>query len=79
MRPDTIISTLRGPVFRAVRRLQRAFREKRYMQWYDEQEGWDNFVDCVVAWVECRGRYSQEQNFTVFPNANVGLRTGIRN
>ena len=41
IRADTIISTLRGPVFRAVQRLQRAFREKRYK---------DNFIDCVVAW-----------------------------
>jgi hypothetical protein len=41
IRADTIISTLRGPVFRAVQRLQRAFREKRYK---------GNFIDCVVAW-----------------------------
>ena len=66
VRPDTIISTLRGPVFRAVRRLQRAFREKRYMQRYDEQGGWDNFTDCVMAWVEYKGRYFPKSKFSPF-------------
>ena len=66
MRSDTIISTLRGPVFRAVQRLQRAFREKRYMQRYDENKGWDNFIDCVVAWVECEGRYFRKSKFSPF-------------
>ena len=65
-RSGTIISALRGPVFRAVRRLQRAFREKRYKQWYDEQKGWDNFIDCVVAWVECKGRYFRKSKFSPF-------------
>ena len=51
IRADTIISTLRGPVFRAVQRLQRAFREKRYMQRYEKSVTCkDNFIDCVVAW-----------------------------
>ena len=63
---ETIISTLRGPVFRAVQRLQRAFREKRYMQRYDENEGWDNFIDCVVAWVESGGRYFRKSKFSPF-------------
>ena len=66
MRSDTIISMLRGPVVRAVRRLQRAFREKRYMQWYEENKGWDNFVDCVVAWVESGGRYFRKSKFSPF-------------
>lgn len=69
---ETIISTLRGPVFRAVKRLQRAFREKRekrymrYMQRYDENEGWVDFIDCVVAWVESRGRYFRKSKFSPF-------------
>jgi len=66
IRSDTIISMLRGPVVRAVRRLQRAFREKRYMQRYEENKGWDNFVDCVVAWVECGGRYFGKSKFSPF-------------
>ena len=66
MRSDTIISMLRGPVVRAVRRLQRAFREKRYMQRYEENKGWDNFIDCVVAWVESGGRYFRKSKFSPF-------------
>ena len=46
--------------------MQRAFREKRYMQRYDENEGWDNFIDCVVAWVECGGRYFRKSKFSPF-------------
>ena len=63
---ETILSTLRGPVFRAVQRLQRAFREKRYMQRYNENKGWDNFIDCVVAWVESGGRYFRKSKFSPF-------------
>ena len=66
IRAETIISTLRGPVCRAVQRLQRTFRKKRYVQRYDENKGWDNFIDCVVAWVECGGRYFPKSKFSPF-------------
>ena len=52
----SVISTMRGPAFQAVRCLQRAFRRRRYLQWYRESGGWDAFVQVVVAFAECRGR-----------------------
>ena len=53
---EGVISTMRGPAFQAVRCLQRAFRRRRYLQWYRESGGWDAFVQVVVAFAECRGR-----------------------
>ena len=53
---EDVISTMRGPAFQAVRCLQRAFRRRRYLQWYRESGGWDAFVQVVVAFAECRGR-----------------------
>ena len=51
-----VISTLRGLVVTAVTAVQRAFRRKRYVEWYS-RTGWNNFVTDVVAWIDLGCRY----------------------
>ena len=60
-----VISTLRGPVFIAVREVQRAFRRKRYVAWY-RQTGWNIFVTDVKAWIESKGRYFRKRKHDPF-------------
>ena len=63
--PADVISTLRGPVFIAVREVQRAFRRKRYVAWY-RQTGWNIFVTDVKAWIESKGRYFRKRKHDPF-------------
>ena len=63
--PADVISTLRGPVFIAVREVQRAFRRKRYVAWY-RQTGWNIFVTDVVAWIESSRQYFRKRKHDPF-------------
>ena len=60
-----VISTLRGPVVIAVTAVQRAFRRKRYVEWYT-QEVWNIFVRDVVAWIQSNGRYFRKRKHDPF-------------
>ena len=60
-----VISTLRGPVFTAVKEVQRAFRRKRYVKWYTTT-GWNIFVKDVVAWIHLECRYFRKRKHDPF-------------
>lgn len=61
-----VISTRRGLVVTAVTAVQRAFRRKRYVQWYGESGAWNNFVTDVVAWINSKCRYFPNREHDVF-------------
>ena len=61
-----VISTQRGLVVTAVTAVQRAFRRKRYVQWYGESGAWNNFVTDVVAWINSKCRYFRNREHDVF-------------
>ena len=64
--PPGAISTRRGLVVTAVTAVQRAFRRKRYVQWYGESGAWNNFVTDVVAWINSKCRYFRNREHDVF-------------
>ena len=61
-----VISTRRGLVVTTVTAVQRAFRRKRYVQWYGESGAWNNFVTDVVAWINSKCRYFPNREHDVF-------------
>ena len=61
-----VISTRRGLAVTAVTAVQRAFRRKRYVQWYGESGAWNNFVTDVVAWINSKCRYFRNREHDVF-------------
>ena len=61
-----VISTRRGLVVTAVTAVQRAFRRRRYVQWYGESGAWNNFVTDVVAWINSKCRYFPNREHDVF-------------
>ena len=63
---DEVISAIRGPGFLAVRALQRSFRRKRYVQWYNENHAWDHFIEVAQAFAVCRGRLVRKIKISPF-------------
>jgi len=63
---EDVISTRRGLAVTAVTAVQRAFRRKRYVQWYGESGAWNNFVTDVVAWINSKCRYFRNREHDVF-------------
>ena len=63
---EDVISCVRGPCLRAVRRLQRAFRRRLYFKWFHEMGGWAGFVKDIVAFAECRGRVLRKSTIDPF-------------
>ena len=60
-----VISIKRGPAVTAVTAVQRAFRRKRYVNWY-KTTGWNIFVKDVVAWINLECRYFRKRKHDPF-------------